>query len=141
MKTIQKKIDEINDTLSLLEEMEKLEYIVDTAKKNPGLPESEKTERNLVAGCASATWILVSLKNNQFSFRADSEALTVKGMLTLLQSVINGRSPEEIFKIDEQSILNALGLGASITNRRMNGFASSILKIKADLNNIYNTDK
>jgi cysteine desulfuration protein SufE len=136
MKTIQKKIDEINDTLSLLEEMEKLEYIVDAAKKNPGLPESEKTERNLVAGCASATWILVSLKNNQFSFQADSEALTVKGMLTLLQSVINGRSPEEIFKIDEQSILNALGLGASITNRRMNRIEDNVKKLSEKVSKI-----
>lgn len=133
MQSIQDKIEDINEDLSFLEDMDKLEYIVDIAKKSDGLDDTEKTEANKVFGCASATWVIVTIEDGVVSLRTDSEALTVKGMLVLLEKIINRHTIPEILELDEQELLSALGLGGSITNRRMNGFASAIVKIKADL--------
>ena len=81
----------------------------------------------------SETWVVVSGNSNSIQISTDSETQIVKGMLYLLGESINGHSRDEILALDEQNVLNKLGLGGSITNRRMNGFASAILKIKDEI--------
>jgi cysteine desulfuration protein SufE len=131
--TIAEKMKEISETLEILEGLEKMEYVVDMAKKSEDLLPEERTDKNKIYGCMSETWVVVEGTKNSVSIRADSEARIVKGMLHLLAESINGHSGDEIMELEEQEILNRLGLGGSITNRRMNGFASAILKIKEDV--------
>lgn len=133
---IEEKMQEISDELGFLEGLEKMEYLVDMAKKSPGLLLSEKTDNNRIYGCMSETWVIVEKKQDAIFIKADSEAQIVKGMLYLLGESINGHSINEILALDEQNVLDQLGLGGSITNRRMNGFASAILKIKEDIHKL-----
>ena len=130
---IDEKMQEISETIDFLEGLEKIEYVVDMAKKSSGLPVSEKNDSTKIYGCMSETWVQVTKMQDSISIQADSEAQIVKGMLYLLAESINGHSKDEILELDEQNVLNKLGLGGSITNRRMNGFASAILKIKEEL--------
>ncbi|KAA3610165.1 MAG: SufE family protein [Calditrichaeota bacterium] len=134
--TIDEKMEEISETFDFLEGLEKMEYVVDMAKKSPGLPEDRKSESSKIYGCMSETWVIVEGSAESISIQSDSEAQIVKGMLHLLANSINGHSKEEILALDEQTVLNKLGLGSSITNRRMNGFASAVLKIKEEIKKI-----
>ena len=131
--TIEEKMQEFSETFDFLEGMDKMEYVLDMAKKSEGLSEELKTDHNKVYGCSSETWIVVELNEGSVFIHSDSEAQIVKGMLYLLEESINGHSPSEIMALDEQTVLDKLGLGGSLTNKRMNGFASAILKIKKDL--------
>lgn len=116
--------------MSLFDDMGKMEYLVDLAKKAPGLSAEEKNENNRVSGCASNTWVVLQSGQGLISLRTDSEALIVKGMLAVLEQCVNGQPLHEFLEIDEQRILEQIGLGGSITNRRVNGLASAIMKIK-----------
>ena len=131
--TIDEKMQEISESLDFLEGLEKIEYVVDMSKKSPGLPAAQKNDHTRITGCMSETWVVVNGSAESISIEADSEAQIVKGMLYLLADSINGHSKNEILALDEQTVLNKLGLGGSITNRRMNGFASAILKIKEEI--------
>ena len=131
--TIAEKMEEIAESLEFLEGLDKIEYVVDMSKKSPGLPADQKNESTKITGCMSETWVVVSGNSNSIQISADSETQIVKGMLYLLGESINGHSRDEILALDEQNVLNKLGLGGSITNRRMNGFASAILKIKDEI--------
>lgn len=131
--TIAEKMEEIAESLEFLEGLDKIEYVVDMSKKSPGLSADQKNESTKITGCMSETWVVVSGNSNTIQISADSETQIVKGMLYLLGESINGHSRDEILALDEQNVLNKLGLGGSITNRRMNGFASAILKIKDEI--------
>jgi len=131
--TIDEKMQEISESLDFLEGLEKIEYVVDMSKKSPGLPAVKKNDKTRITGCMSETWVVVNGTADSISIEADSEAQIVKGMLYLLADSINGHNKKEILALDEQKVLNKLGLGGSITNRRMNGFASAILKIKEEI--------
>ena len=131
--TIAEKMEEIAESLEFLEGLDKIEYVVDMSKKSPGLSADQKNESNKITGCMSETWVVVSGNSNSIQISTDSETQIVKGMLYLLGESINGHSRDEILALDEQNVLNKLGLGGSITNRRMNGFASAILKIKDEI--------
>ncbi|MCB9059566.1 MAG: SufE family protein [Calditrichae bacterium] len=131
--TINEKMQEISEDFDMLEGLQKMEYLVDLAKKSSGLEDAQKNQTSRISGCMSETWVLVEGNADQVYIKTDSEAQIVKGMLYLLEEAVNGHSKEEIIAIDEQNALNQLGIGGSITNRRSNGFANAILKIKQDV--------
>lgn len=131
--TIDEKMEEISSDFEMLEGLEKMEYLVDFSKKSSGLPQDLKNESTKIYGCMSETWVTVEGSADSVFIHTDSEAQIVKGMLYLLEQAFNGHSGEEILAVDEQNVLNKLGLGASITNRRMNGFVSALLKIKEEI--------
>lgn len=128
---IEERMNEFAENMEFLEGLDKLEYVVDMAKQSPGLPTDAKTEPNKVQGCMSETWILVGGTATAIQLSSDSEAQIVKGMLHMFAQSINGHSREEILAIDEQTVLDKLGLGGSITNKRINGFASAVLMVKS----------
>jgi cysteine desulfuration protein SufE len=131
--TIEEKMEEIHETMEFLEGLDKMDYVVDMAKKSSGLELEHKNDINKIYGCMSETWVVVSGNESSVQVSADSEAQIVKGLLYMFCECINGHSKEEILELDEQNILNKLGLGGSVTNRRMNGFASAVLKIKEEV--------
>jgi cysteine desulfuration protein SufE len=131
--TINEKMEEISETFDFLEGLEKMEYVVDMAKKSPGLSDNQKNDSTKIYGCMSETWVIVEGTPESVFIHSDSEAQIVKGMLYLFAESINGHSKQEILELDEQKVLDKLGLGSSITNRRMNGFASAVLKVKHEV--------
>ena len=135
--TIDEKMLEISETFDFLEGLEKMEYLVDVSKKSPGLTPAQKNDKTKIYGCMSETWVVVEGSADKVLIHTDSEAQIVKGMLFLFEESVKGHSREEILALDEQNILNKLGLGGSITNRRMNGFASAVLKVKQEIKSLF----
>ena len=130
--TIQETLQELNELFSIFDDpKEKFIQLMDMAKESEGLSESEKTEKNKVYGCTSQAWVLADKQeNNAFHFRADSDAMIVKGLLTLLVKIFNGQTASEIRSVDGSVILNSIGLLGAVSNQRTNGFSSAVEKIR-----------
>ena len=82
-------IDDLVEDFELFEDWEeRYRYIVDLGKKLPPMPEDEKIEDNKVRGCMSQVWMTSqvddSTEPSTLSFRADSDAFIVKGLIAIL---------------------------------------------------------
>src|SRR3990170_1020418 len=109
--TINQIQDQIISDFSLLDgDMEMtVFYIMELGQKLPEMPESEKTEENIVKGCQSKVWLTADLDENQVYFRADSNTAITKGLVSLLTRIFNGHTPEGILKSDLY-FMNRIGM-------------------------------
>ena len=135
MKTIQQTLEEISADFEILPDpKDKFVQLLDLGKQSSGLPSELKTEQNTIYGCMSQAWVVGKKQPDMtFVFQTDSDALIVKGLLRLLEMVLNNRMPEEIKIMKAESLLESLGLGHSITSQRTHGFASAFHKIKMEI--------
>ena len=135
MKSIQQTINEISTDFAILSDpKDKFVQLLDLGKQSSGLPSKLKTEQNKIYGCMSQAWVVGKKQPDlTFVFQTDSDALIVKGLLRLLEMVLNNRMPEEIKIMEAESLLESLGLGYSITSQRTHGFASALHKIKMEI--------
>ena len=135
MKTIQQTLEEISADFEILPDpKDKFVQLLDLGKQSSGLPSELKTEQNKISGCMSQAWVIGKKQPDlTFVFQTDSDALIVKGLLRLLEMVLNNRMPEEIKIMKAESLLESLGLGHSITSQRTHGFASAFHKIKMEI--------
>lgn len=123
--------DEIVNEFSLLDgDMEMtVFYIMELGQKLPEMPESEKTDENIVKGCQSKVWMMAALKDQKLYFRADSNTAITKGLVSLLIRVFNGQRPDDILKADLY-FMNRIGMERFIGTQRSNGFAAMIKQMK-----------
>ncbi|MEJ0083980.1 MAG: SufE family protein [Puia sp.] len=77
---------------------DKYEYIIDLGKKLPTLDSKYKTDENRVRGCQSSVWLVADYKDGKLFFQADSDAVIVKGLISMLIRVLNKRTPDEIME-------------------------------------------
>ena len=130
--TIQENLNELNELFSIFDNpKDKFVQLMDMAKESEGLSDSEMIEKNKIYGCASQAWVVGSKnENDSYTFRTDSDAMIVKGLLTLLGKIFNNQMPEEILSINSRDILSSVGLDGAVTSQRTNGFSSAIQKIQ-----------
>ena len=135
MKTIQQTLEEISADFEILPDpKDKFVQLLDLGKQSSGLPSELKTEQNKISGCMSQALIIGKKQPDlTFVFQTDSDALIVKGLLRLLEMVLNNRMPEEIKIMEAETLMDSLGLGHSITSQRTHGFASALHKIKMEI--------
>jgi cysteine desulfuration protein SufE len=129
--TINQIQDDIINDFSLLEgDMEMtVFYIMELGQKLPDMPESEKTEENIVKGCQSKVWLTGSLDGNKIHFKADSNTAITKGLVSLLTRIFNGQIPEDILNADLY-FTKRIGMDRFIGTQRSNGFAAMIKQMK-----------
>jgi cysteine desulfuration protein SufE len=123
--------DEIISDFSLLDgDMEMtVFYIMELGQKLPDMPESEKTEENIVKGCQSKVWLTANLEDNKLFFKADSNTAITKGLVSLLARIFNGQTPDDILRADLY-FTNRIGMERFIGTQRSNGFAAMIKQMK-----------
>ena len=119
-----------NNFLLFNNQLDKFEYLIELGKDNKGLSNNHKIDQNVIIGCASKSWVICYQKDNLFFIEIDSEAHIVRGLLSILQIAINGKTNTEIMDLNGIKILSDIGLGNSITSQRMNGFLSALKTIK-----------
>lgn len=130
-KSLQEAENEVVDTFSMYDEwLDKYEYLIDLGKNLEAYPEDCKTEDKLIKGCQSRVWIDYKVQNGKIYFKADSDAIITKGIISLLISVYSGRTPEEIASSDF-GFIEKIGLKENLSPTRANGLASMIATIKA----------
>jgi len=130
-------LKEIRDMFSIFDdELDKFNQIIDMGKKSEGLSNEEKNSENRIIGCASQSWVVTTIdKQNNLFIRTDSEAIIVRGLLYILESVLNGNNKELINEIEAKDILENIELNRNLTSQRTNGFISAITKIKSQIYN------
>jgi|TARA_B110000495_G_scaffold27372_1_gene20336 cysteine desulfuration protein SufE len=128
-------LEEIRNNFLLFDnQLDKFEYLIELGKNNKGIPEDLKNDDDLIIGCASKSWLIFSIKEDNVSVKVDSEAHIVRGLLTILQKSINQLNPNKILELNAISILEWIGLENNITSQRMNGFMSALNTLKEKIN-------
>ena len=123
-----------NNFLLFDNQLDKYEYLIELGKNNKGIPEDLKNDDNLIIGCASKSWLIFSIKEDNISIKVDSEAHIVRGLLTILQKSIVKLDANKILELNAISILEWIGLENNITSQRMNGFMSALNTLKEKIN-------
>lgn len=125
----EKKQSVIEDFQLYDEWLDKYEYLIELGKNLDPYPEELKTDEHLIKGCQSRVWLDYYIQDNRIFFRADSDAIITKGIISLLISVYSGRTPEEI-AADDFGFVADIGLKDNLSPTRANGLVSMIETIK-----------
>ncbi|WP_291829834.1 SufE family protein [Bosea sp. (in: a-proteobacteria)] len=131
-------LDEIIANFDLLEEWDdRYRYLIELGKSLAPLPEEAHNEANKVRGCASQVWLDSQAEagpgpQTRLSFRGDSDAHIVRGLVALTLAIYSGRTAAEIIATDAFATFEKLGLAAHLTPQRSNGVRSMIERIKSD---------
>lgn len=124
-------IEELIDNFSFLDGWEeKYQYVIDLGHKLESLDEKFKTDDWKVKGCQSQVWLVPQIQNGVFHFKGDSDAILVKGIISIVLLIYNDKTAAEIKNIDVTKIFVKLGLEENLTPSRRNGMLSMVEKIK-----------
>lgn len=128
--TINEIQDEIVEEFSELDDwMDRYQLLIDMGNEQQPLPEKEKTESNLIDGCQSRVWLVCDEKDGLLYFRAESDALIVKGIISLLIKVLSEHSASEILGSDLYFI-HDIGLTEHLSPTRSNGLLSMLKQMR-----------
>lgn len=127
-------INEIQDTI--IEEFEGLDdwmdryaLIIEMGNALPPMPEAHKTPQNIIEGCQSRVWITAEMREGRVHFEGESDAIIVRGIVSLLLRVLDGQTPEEILASDLYFI-KRIGLSEHLSPTRSNGLVSMLRQMR-----------
>lgn len=130
MATINEIQDEIIDEFSgLTDWMDKYSYIIEMGNALPPLDEKYKTPDNLIEGCQSRVWVNATYDGGVIRFDADSDAIIVKGIISMLVRVLSGQTPSAILDA-ELYFIDEIGLKEHLSPTRSNGLLAMVKQIK-----------
>lgn len=130
MQSINELQDEVIEEFSDLDDwMDRYQLLIDMGREQEPLPEEYKTDQNLIDGCQSRVWLQADYENGILTFRAESDALIVKGIVALLIRVLSGHTPQEILDADLYFI-DRIGLAEHLSPTRSNGLLSMLKQMK-----------
>ena len=109
--------------------MDRYQLLIDMGSEQPPLDEQYKTEQNLIDGCQSRVWLQADLIDGMVHFRAESDALIVKGIVALLVRVLSGHTPQEILDADLYFI-DRIGLREHLSPTRSNGLGAMLKQMR-----------
>ena len=118
--------------------MDKYQLLIDLGNEQEPLDEKDKTEQNLIDGCQSRVWLVAelikgsgdrSLEPGVIHFRAESDALIVKGIVALLIRVLSDHTPQEILNADLYFI-EEIGLKEHLSPTRSNGLLAMVKQMR-----------
>ena len=130
LKTIEEIENEIIEEFSLFDSWDdKYEYIIDLGKKLPTLEQEHKRDDNKVKGCQSTVWLVAEYRNGHVFYKADSDAVIVKGLISMLIRVLSGQTPDDIVKAP-LNFIKEIGMMSHLAQTRSNGLLSMVKQMK-----------
>ena len=124
--------DMIDDFAFLTDWEDRYMHVIDLGKQLTPLTDAERNAANKVKGCVSQVWLVSERDGETLTFRGDSDAHIVKGLVAVALEIFSGRTPAEISTIDAGDILGKLGLQEHLSPQRSNGLNAMITRIKAE---------
>ena len=131
-------VDEIIANFEFLDDTDdRYGYLIELGRALEPLPESAHDEANRVRGCASQVWLETQVQQDGgadpiLTFRGDSDAHIVKGLIYLALALYGGKQASEIVATDASHLFEQLGLGSHLTRQRSNGFSAMVERIRTD---------
>lgn len=129
--TINERQQEIIDEFSDIEDwLDRYAQIIDLGNELPAIDEKLKTPEHLIEGCQSRVWLDAKMDDNgHVHYVADSDAIIVKGIISMLISVLNDQTPDDILASDLHFI-DAIGLGEHLSPTRSNGLLAMVKQMR-----------
>jgi len=131
-------IDDIIENFSLLDDWDdRYRYVIELGRTLTPMPEQEHSAANKVQGCASQVWLSKRIdreggREPVLSYRGDSDAHIVRGLIAILLTLYSGRTPQQILSTDAIAVFDEFGFREHLTPQRSNGLRSMIERIRAD---------
>lgn len=130
MPTIKELQDEIIEDFAALDDwMDRYALLIDLGGELAPLPEADKTPTNLIEGCQSRVWITASYDGERVHYRGGSDALIVKGIVSLLLRVLDDQRPEDIIN-SELYFIKEIGLSEHLSPTRSNGLVAMLRQMR-----------
>ena len=108
---------------------QRYEYMIELSKGLEKMDEKMKNDKNIIKGCQSKVWLHAELNEGKIKFLADSEAIITRGIIAILLTIFNNRTPNEIIESDT-NFIEKIGLKEHLSPNRANGLYSMIKQIK-----------
>ena len=129
-------IEEIVENFQFLDDWDdRYKYLIELGDMLDPLPEESKNRENKVQGCVSQVWVTSERgegKNPVLTFKGDSDAHIVRGLIAIAFAIFSARTASEIAETDERAIFDQINLSEHITPQRSNGLKSLVNRIKHD---------
>lgn len=129
--------NDIAENLGFLDDWEdRYRYIIELGQSLPPLAENEKSSVNKVSGCVSQVWLVTERIGDELSYRGESDAAIVRGLVAILIALYSGRTPGEIAETDAIAIFDELGLREHLSTQRSNGLVAMVNRIRSEARSI-----
>ena len=130
LRTIEATENEIVEEFSLFDSWDdKYEYIIDLGKRLPTLDDQYKKDENRVRGCQSTVWLTADYENGKIFYKADSDAVIVKGLISMLIRVLSGQEPDKIINAN-LDFIKEIGMMSHLAQTRANGLLAMVKQMK-----------
>ena len=128
--TINELQDNVIEEFSAFDDwMDKYALLIDLGNSLPPLEEKYKTESNLIEGCQSRVWLQADYVDGKILFKGESDAVIVKGIVSLLISILSDHTPQEILDADLYFI-DKVGLKEHLSPTRSNGLVAMVKQMR-----------
>mgnify|MGYP002685339278 CR=1 FL=1 len=118
---------------ALLDDWEdRYRYIIELGQALPPLAEDEKTAQNKVHGCVSQVWLVSGGDGSCLTYRGESDAMIVRGLVAVLIALYSGRPARDIAATDAIAVFDELGLREHLTTQRSNGLVAMVNRIRSE---------
>jgi cysteine desulfuration protein SufE len=133
-RSIAEELDALAEDFDVLDDWEeRYRYVIELGRDLPPLPEAERIEANKVRGCASQVWLAVTREaDGRLTFRGDSDAHIVKGLVAVMLRLYSGHTPAEIAAFDAGAAVERLGLTGALSSQRANGLGAMVDRIRTE---------
>lgn len=129
-KSINEIENEIVEEFSLFDSWDdKYEYIIDLGKKLPPLDQKYKIDENKVRGCQSTVYLVADYKEERVFYRAESDAVIVKGLISMLIRVLSGQKADDIINAP-LNFIKEIGMMTHLAQTRSNGLLAMVKQMK-----------
>ena len=131
-------IDEIRENFALLDDWDdRYRYVIELGRALDPMPEAEHSAANKVHGCASQVWLSRRLERDGrdepvLTYRGDSDAHIVRGLIAILLTLYSGHTPQQILATDALAVFDEFGFRDHLTPQRSNGLRAMVERIRAD---------
>jgi cysteine desulfuration protein SufE len=128
--TINELQDEIIEEFSQFDDwMDKYALLIDLGNSLEVLDEKHKTPQNIIEGCQSRVWLNAEMNDGIITYQGESDAILVKGIVSLLINVMSGHTPDEILNT-ELYFIDKIGLKEHLSPTRSNGLVAMVKQMK-----------
>lgn len=123
--------EEIVEDFEFIDDWEdRYRYVIDQGKAMLAMDDALKVPATKVDGCASQVWLHPRVDGGVFNFDGDSDAMIVRGLIAVLQTLYNGLSVTEVLDVDARAEFGRLGLNEHLSSQRSNGLRAMIERIR-----------
>jgi len=130
MKSIQEEQDAIVKEFEIFDDwLDRYEYLIELSKDLESPDAKYKTNEYLITGCQSRVWLMAEMQEGKVVYRAETDAIITKGIISLLIRVLSGQKPEDIVHADLYFI-DKIGLRENLSPTRSNGLLSMVKQMK-----------